>query len=200
MTGRKHDEALALLALLSDIDDEHIAHAESYFVKKRSSKKPLYAALTAAASVFLIMTLILGVFINTLGKLFGSPGNDSPDATPKTVYSVLSSATADTTDTVDLFEPCIVWQTDKDGYSVLRVKQNEIKRLYAYTQTAPSVTDEKASDIKIWLCAGNGTVVSPYLKHSDGNIGITLFDYEPELVPTERFIEELQKVILERNN
>ena len=49
--------------------------------------------------------------------------------------------------------------------------------------------------VSVWINYGDGRVVTPYLKDTEGNVGYgTLFDYEPEIVPTKdmsKFVNSL---------
>ncbi len=196
MKDNKTDKALALLAQLSYIDDEHIAFADSYFVKKHKSYMPIIASISVAAAVFLTVTVMLNA---VLSGMFGSSGQTRPDALTD-IQSVLYSSESEHSAYVQTFTPCIVWRDEgQTEYNIITVEQDDIKRLTSFISFGTPTEAETDVKTEIWLCPGNGTVVSPYLKPSAGNTGIEIFEYEPELIPSHSFTEELRQIINERN-
>ena len=51
-------------------------------------------------------------------------------------------------------------------------------------------------DYSVWICYGNGEIVSPQLKNSAGNIGYCeLFEYSPEIEPSKEFVDLLDELV-----
>ncbi len=203
MNENRSDKALALLAQLSYIDDEHIAYADQYFVKRRNSHAPIIASLSVAATVFITVTLILNVFLSSF--FTGKPNLDSEVQAPQEshlspVQTVLYASKSEQSMQVYTFTPCIVWQDEgQTEYNIITVEEDDIKRLVSRISSGTKANSDTEEKTKVWLCPGNGTVISPYLKHSSGNVGIEIFDYEPELIPSASFTNELERIINERN-
>ncbi len=196
MNENRSDKALTLLAQLSYIDEEHIAYADSYFAKRRPSKKPLYSAICTAAAVFIIMTFALSSVFSRISTDLDSPADISEASG---IASVLSGANAQSSASPDLFTPCIVWQTEgNEGYSILKLTEDEIKALSADISNGKTAEPHDSPDIKMWICPGDGTVISPYLIPANGNTGISLFDYKPELIPSKSFERILENIVNER--
>ncbi len=198
----KSDKALALLAQLSYIDDEHIAFADSYIAKKkRFELKPILAATVTAACVFATVSVLLFRHTDESYDTQNFHGVSSP-----TVASVLKKAEAEYSFTpaqkenIDTFEPCIVWQDSADGkFNVLSLSEDDIELLSTQMHIgAVAANGDEAESVKLWICNGNGETVTPYLQSSPGNIGIDFFDYEPELIPSESFVICLENIICER--
>ena len=62
--------------------------------------------------------------------------------------------------------------------------------------TQLSREDSESVEVKVWLSYGDGTVVSPYLKHTRGNTGYgTLFDYSAEVEPSEKLTSTIHKLL-----
>ena len=56
--------------------------------------------------------------------------------------------------------------------------------------------DENNVSVRVWIACGDGSVVSPYLTSSKGNTGYgSLFEYDPEIEPDEKFISYIETLI-----
>ena len=88
---------------------------------------------------------------------------------------------------IDLFDGAkIIWQKEGGGeYRVLVVDKDDVSTLKSLTAPSETAVDAEVREIsRLWISFGDGTVVTPYLKKSPGNVGYgELFDYEPEVYP-----------------
>ena len=58
--------------------------------------------------------------------------------------------------------------------------------------------DSPMLEFNVWILRGDGSVISPYLIGSGGNIGSTLFDYEAEIIPQEELIEIIGEILADK--
>lgn len=206
-----------LLDEIGLIDDGIIAEAMmalSTSVKRSFSLKKFVAVSAAAAVMVTVMlgTLVIGSLReNESGANDIAGTTDSGDLTQSLTLSETllmaeaseaSSSYASALD-VDLFDgqKKIVWQSADGGeyYSLDVVGSSESARLEkALSITygrAQNVTSDK-DEAKLWICYGDGTVVSPYIKAGSGNVGYgELFDYSAEIIPSDNFKDLIELLI-----
>ena len=54
----------------------------------------------------------------------------------------------------------------------------------------------QALSYRVWIVMGDGSVVTPHLKPSDGNVGSAeLFDYNAELIPSQAFNSQISEIL-----
>lgn len=120
---------------------------------------------------------------------------DYPD---RISYTTLSSVGE-----LDLFGDAayIVWQ--EEGSDLLCVSReltgSELENLRArISQGRPANESTERPACRVWIVCGDGSVISPYLKPTDGNVSVgSLFDYEPELVPSSSFTSYVSDILEE---
>ena len=198
MTEKRLKQAEALFCAIGMIDDEIVAAAQSpTFVRRKALWRNGVIAAVAACVALAIGVGALGA--GMLASLFG--GADKAQDEPLTLDAVLEEAADNDSvmhlneDDIDLFsgKTSLIWQNGGEGdYCVVELKSDYDaarlkKELYYQTE---EVSADAAADIdyRMWVSFGDGTVVSPHLKRSAGNVGYgTLFDYDPEVVTNENF-------------
>lgn len=206
------DEKLArLVDAIGDIDDRYLEEARAFQPRRRAF--PVRRVLALAASLVLTFAIVLSA---ALGQK-GLGGNGDPDVNPGgnqngtgngdhgvalTVEDLLADATATATVLGDQSEipffdgrAYLVWQFEGEDvlYMSRALTAREVNALLeehgkgtSVGSTSPSLT------FRLWLVRDDGTVLSPYLNKSDGNISRgCLFDYEAEILPTDSFLSDL---------
>ena len=183
-----------LFSELSWIDDRIVNSALEVRGSRRQGVKRALVVLVAALlfTAFCIGTFIIGNIAKT-----NKPEKPSEDA-PITFEEVLSNAanssramTYGSAEDIDLFDGTakIIW-SDKEEYHVIHLagesEQNQLysamKRSYERAKEAESRDEAKTL---VWISLGDGRVMTPYLKNTEGNVGYgALFEYQPEIVPT----------------
>ncbi len=212
MKEQKRKNNDALFDALGYIDDAIIANAETptrALATLRAKRRALQSCAIAAC-----ITLVVsgGGIIYKLSI----PNSDAPNDTPsftdkeeeKTLFGMLGSAirlgkaTSVSSEQINFFdgEMKIVWREKNDGsLYMLQVNQQSRTNLekslrLSAKQLTPS--DSEKVEYDIWVCMGDGRVVSPQLKYSEGNIGYaSLFSYSPEQEPSEMFSKTVSDLI-----
>lgn len=198
------------------IDDRIIAEAMA--TKGVSVKRsiPVRKFVTAVAAAAVMVTVMLGTLV--IGSLRGNEdgassvgtSNQEAQAPNLTLSETLlmaeeSEASSSYTSAldIDLFDgqKKIVWQSADGGeyYSLDIVGSSESTRLEkALERTyvrSENITSE-TTGVKLWICYGDGTVISPYIKAGNGNVGYgELFNYSPEIIPSDNFKELIEILI-----
>lgn len=206
----KFEKTAALYQAIGEIDDSTLAGALKY--KKKSTSKVLRPFILIAACLSLVFVLIIGslafgiaAIISKLPSILppsGSDINDSaPSDAPNKVYDSLSSILINASDEmyasnaseIDLFsdQAYIIWKTDEsDTVYRKELSKNRLQNLRSPISSTTSKNNNDTSEISVWIAYGNGTVVSPYLTESYGNIGYgQLFDYSEEVEPSKELVE-----------
>ena len=91
---------------------------------------------------------------------------------------------------IDFFNGAyLIWQSKSGGYCLKKLPDYSLRRLTSNIGGMAVGDDEEITlGTKVWISCGDGTVISPYLKASAGNIGYgELFNYEPEIIPSKSF-------------
>lgn len=135
---------------------------------------------------------------------------NAPDMTLTDLSGTLLSLKASTADLttkmseVDLFDgkARLIWKySDEDGYRVITLSGDDAVELKSKVIYMSGFTELEEADIDnrldgIWVCFGDGLVISPCLKSSNGNIGYGgVFDYVPEIEPSESFVKLIRDII-----
>ena len=95
----------------------------------------------------------------------------------------------------------LIWLYEgEDEYNVTIISKKSaldtIKAQLDHPATQLSRENSESVEVKVWLSYGDGTVVSPYLKHTRGNTGYgTLFDYSAEVEPSEKLTSTIHKLL-----
>lgn len=195
MRDRK-DKVEKLLSEIGEIDDRLLYEAVNY---KPSHMRSYRLGLIAACLVLACFFAIAMPFIRAALAV-----NTNVDADPTvTLDGALSSGSVHATRLASLESlsyfgsPSLVWQEGESGeFFVCELSAGQLERLQSELGRGKSVGDASLDlDCKVWVLDGKGNVRSPYLKNSLGNEGIALFDYEAEIVPSEKFIECVSEIL-----
>ncbi len=93
----------------------------------------------------------------------------------------------------------LVWEDaeSKQLYSSAPLTERQLQQLQSYMGKGTAVGPHEPSPFyRVWLVCGDGSVLTPYLKPSDGNVGyMTLFDYDAELYPSKEFISCVSQIL-----
>ena len=195
MRDRK-DKVEKLLSEIGEIDDRLLYEAVNY---KPSHMRSYRLGLIAACLVLACFFAIAMPFIRAVLDV-----NTNVDADPTvTLDGALSSGCVHATrlaclESLSYFgSPSLVWQDSESGdIFVCERSAGQLERLQSELGRGKSVGDASLDlDCKVWVLDGKGNVRSPYLKNSLGNEGIALFDYEAEIIPSEKFIECVSEIL-----
>ena len=208
MNEQRVNKADVLFDVIGQLDDRMIAEASLPPMRKKSFR--FYRIATAAASFLVCVGILAGVSV-TLSRGSIDAENEAPDMS-ETVSLSLSdnlmlkrgslSSFKVAADELDLFggKMSIIFKfVDESDYCVLNVstsRATKLKKELLRQDGEKKLSFEEASavPVSLWICDGNGEVVSPYLESSDGNLGFgALFDYSPEVEPS----DELSNLIID---
>ena len=199
---------------IGGIDDSYIAAAQSARRHNGATLRRTFSIAAAVAAVFMIAVLAMPALITrNFDKVYEEDAAETEIASDQAANSpntnVLLNApleqllfsTGDafcTTGDADLFDgrAKLIWQDRQSGqrYEILLTHSQltQIDKLIKHGRR----TEDIASEMLIWISYGDGRVVSPCLEYSDGNVGYgSLFDYLPEVIPTEELINYIDMII-----
>lgn len=162
----------ALFDAVGSIDDGFVAEAIDYgrVVKRNRLIKTLSAVaavVLVAIAIFVPSLIGLNSFMKTL---------DNPSGQQRQPALSLASNEA-----LGYGTSALIWQKDgQEDYSYIVISDAKAKTLVKSVSPV-QVASRTEPEIKVWIKFSNGEYVSPQLKVSDGNVGLTTFDYSPEL-------------------
>lgn len=205
MNKQYYNEKAYMFRAMSEIDDYLIAEAQQYrpLPRRRTLSLPVkLAALSLSALV--AVTAAMGWMQAELNR--GTlPDTDQTSAVSLDQLFVAHRETASYTtlssqEELPFFEGAcyLVWQyADSDELCVSRkLNRSEIREL---TQNAKGTNvGESAPNLacRVWIIHEDGTVTSPHLKASDGNVALgEIFDYEAELIPSEKLVSCISEIL-----
>ena len=205
-------KANQLFDAMGEIEDRWIAEAETPYAHVRGIR-------FGRRSLILAVTLGL-VAVSTLGIMVANrsrdeapeamdPGENIETGASYTLSERMSQLKGQTAtlrvsrEELNLFSgtPQVIWKyRDESEYRAKSLSHGQVNQLMAAIELNPG-TEVEANDVEsdlegVWLVGSDGTVISPCLKRSDGNVGYgELFDYEPELEPSDVFVNTLCGII-----
>ncbi len=194
----KREKAERLYNAMGEIDDIFIYEAMIYKKERKFDLRLRRLSLVLGA---LFLTFVSVLVINSIRNsgIFAPSfdGENTVDA-PLSFTDILKSASGDIyydKEQIDLFDgQSKLIYFDGESYKTIVLYENPanvIKKL-SVNQTPVIPSDQS----KVWISAGDGRVISPYLKLSAGNVGYNvLFDYDPELSPSAEFSQYIQQII-----
>lgn len=209
MNGRRlYDE-------IGGVNERYLQEAATYRARR---KAPVWRAMLIAAVLALVGTLLIGTLAMSVGiGLVGSwildamqPSSPDVPAEPEQytiakMESVMQNKQyglqAVPEEKLHLFgsNAQLIWTDGASGeyYRVTLSEQEFGNLLYLMQARQVEITeDSEQPSYKVWISFGDGTVVSPYLKTSQGNTGHgALFDYDPELELSEDLIKQIVRCI-----
>ncbi len=219
--GGKLDSAEILLDAIGGIDDRFIAEAENAAPVRKASVLPRRALILAATiAISACMILSAAAAVRFVGEVLGDRkdekpptdvGNNVPIEYPSIEAQMLSlrertenkKTSIENIDFNDQYAK-IVWKyADEDEYRVCNIKSRDADNIAKRMQGRKGFTEVENNDTEdtgelegIWINFGDGYVYSPCLEESNGNIGYgELFNYDPELEPTQDFINLVRDAI-----
>ena len=205
MNQKKIKKAAFLLDEIGYVSDVYLEEALS-FKKRKFQPRPWIAAVACILAVVLVGGGLLNspLMENILG---GLDKEESPEAsTPATLDSFLSdnrgvlSYTAISANEVNYFgSTYLILQYDGDEtlYRSRNLTSREVERINKLLGEGDAVgADSPDLLCRVWLVCEDGTVLSPYLKNTDGNRGhAVLFDYEAEILPSSDLISCISDIL-----
>lgn len=207
MRFHKHKKAAFLFSEMGGIDDYLLQEALIYRpVQKRTSRLLIMAACLAMSVVLVLGGVVIGNLAGIKNDappanedLLPTPADDSLDGFLAAHGNELAYVALDTAEEVDLFAaPAVVWQSaESDELLISRpLTDRELQRLVDRAKGGTAVGEvSPAQSYRVWILSGDGTVTSPYLKPSAGNVGTELFDYEAEVIPSSAFTSCLEEIL-----
>ena len=93
--------------------------------------------------------------------------------------------------------PRLVWENKESGeVSVCYLTVDELSQIRE-NMGKGSAVEENATSLtcNVWVVDEYGKVTTPYLKASAGNEGCDLFDYDPEIIPSEELIQCISDIL-----
>ena len=205
MNHNKMKKAAFLLDEIGNVSDVYLQEALAY-KKERRNARPWIAAVACILAVALVGGgLLNSPLFNNLFNVFDKA--DAPEAsTPATLDNFLSDhrntlqCTATSKGELDYFgSTYLVLQYEGDE-TLLRSRnltKNEVSRIHNLLGKGESVGASSPDLLcRVWLVCEDGTVLSPYLKNTDGNKGhAVLFDYEAEILPSSDLISCISDIL-----
>ena len=210
MNHNKMKKAAFLLDEIGNISDVYLQEALSY-KKERFNARPW---ITAVACI-LAVVIVGGGLLNSplMDNIFGGfnkaepPAEENPEMQNSvTLDSFLNAnrgtlnCTALQVDEVDYFGSTYLilqYEGDETLYRSRNLTAREVERINDLLGKGESVgTDSPDLLCRVWLVCEDGTVLSPYLKNTDGNKGhAILFDYEAEILPSSNLISCISDIL-----
>jgi len=198
MNGRRlYDE-------IGGVDERFLQEAATYRARRKAPtwRVALIAAVLALVGALLLGTLAMSVGIAIVGGILHDaldPAPEVPEQNEEVPVSYTIASMEQTlaqrqgnmqpldADDLRLFNGSaqLIWTDSESGeYYRVWLSDSELGDLLYLMQKDPKdiSADSEQPAYRIWICFGDGTVVSPYLKADAGNAGHgQLFDYDPEL-------------------
>ncbi len=217
----KEERAARLFDEIGLIDDRFIYEAATPY-KAKSSRKGIKIFLVLAATLSVLFCMLVGSLV--IGSVLiykvvdnipeNEVSNDSVNNSDITASHTLESrlegvredteALSVSPEELDLFDqsPAVIWKYSDEGtyrvYNLSSAEANELSRLLQSSSGTKYTENASENDTLdgLWISSGDGTVISPYLELSKGNIGYgELFDYSKEYEPSEEFSTYLCEII-----
>ena len=207
MNQNKIKKAAFLLDEVGYVSDAYLQEALTY-----RKKKTLTRPWMAAVACILVVVLVGGGLLNSplLDNVFGGLSKAEQEApqsaNPVTLDSFLDAnrgslnCTALTAEEVTYFGATYLilqYEGDETFYRSRDLTAREVERINSLLGKGETVgASSPALLCRVWLVCEDGTVLSPYLKNTDGNRGhAVLFDYEAEILPSSSLISCISDIL-----
>jgi hypothetical protein len=211
MDNNKLKKATSLFDEIGNIGEVYLEEALTYR-KRRVNTRPWIAAVAC----ILVVVLVGGGLLRSplLNNIFGAKGeaeNPAPES-PKPIPQIatldgyltqnretLNSTKVLVNDLSYFGSTYLVWQYEGD--ETLRRSRDltvrEVDHILGLMGQGDAVgTSSPDLMCRVWLVCEDGTVLSPYLKNTDGNKGFAiLFDYEAEILPSSYLISCISDIL-----
>ena len=201
----KMKKAEYLLDELGDIDDALLTEAISYRPARRA---PRFALIAACIALSLLLVFSSIIVLQMITPEFDKVQNNAPNAAPSplTLDDVMTSAkgghhtklSSENEIPYRDGKPYIVWQyAGEGGYYVSEALTSEQLTAIEKNLGSGEEVGQTSPELEcmVWIVTGDGAVISPYLKSTYGNVGISVFDYCAEIYPTQDFITYISAII-----
>lgn len=213
MKHTQEEKLRYLVDELGRVDDRFLAETMTYRSPRTLSWKLPTAIAASVLAIVVSASLILGSILPSTPDVGTQapntpPAQNVPDTplSPPSLDALLAESThapfgtIQSADAVNYFGGTyLVWQTsDSDTlYRSRELTDKETKRLISLIETGTPVGSVSPEQLcRVWLLCGDGTVITPYLPNTAGNIGMSvLFDYEAELLPSDELISCISDIL-----
>ena len=205
MNNNKIKRAACLLDEIGNVSDIYLQEALTYR-KQRAISRPWVAAVACILAVALVGGGVLNspMFDNIFDV--GNKAESPETAVPTTLDSYLTEnrsiihCTAISEEELDYFGSTYLvlqYEGDETLYRSRNLTEGETKRIVGLIGKGEAVGTSSPNILcRVWLVCEDGTVLSPYLKVTDGNKGFaTLFDYEAEILPSSSLISCISDIL-----
>ena len=210
--NNKIKKATFLMDEIGNVSDVYLHEALTY-KKKRANAHPWVAAVACILVVILVGGGLFNAPLmdNILGGFNKAESPEQEQPQPETqVSATLDSfldanrgalnCTAIKESEITYFgSTYLVWQYEGDEtlYRSRDLTAREVESITELLGKGDSVGAESPDLVcRVWLVCEDGTVLSPYLKNTDGNRGqAVLFDYEAEILPSKSLISCISDIL-----
>ncbi len=203
--NNKMKKAAFLLDEIGNVSDVYLQEALSYR-KQSVLTRPWIAAVACILAVVLVGGGLLSSPL--LDNFLSFDKAETPEAEqPATTLDSFLSAnrstlncTALSTDEIDYFGSTYLvlqYEGDETLYRSRNLTAREVERINSLLGSGEAVgTSSPELLCRVWLVCEDGTVLSPYLKNTEGNKGhAVLFDYEAEILPSSSLISCISDIL-----
>ena len=210
MNQKKIKKAAFLLGEIGNVSDAYLQEALSY-KKERFYTRPWVAAVACILAVVLIGGGLLNspLMENIFGGLNKAESPKQEQSTGQTLATLdvfldanrkTINCTALSADEVNYFGSTYLilqYEGDQTLYRSRNLTAREVERINNLLGKGESVGASSPDLLcRVWLVCEDGTVLSPYLKNTDGNRGhAVLFDYEAEILPSSDLISCISDIL-----
>lgn len=200
----RSDKAKYLFEKMELIDDAYIDEAASYRPRSGKILKKISVIVSFAAVLSLFIVLGMGsLFLKDYSK------NGLSDTAEKyyadTVFDQASENHTPHNSEAELLgsvmsDGCshLIWMSVESGkYYDVKISVSQEFRLLNLSSYGTQITESSENgSYRVWIKRQDGTVISPELKISAGNIYYgTVFDYDPELALSDEFVKSIESVL-----
>ena len=205
MNRNQLKKAAFLFREIGNISDAYLQEALSYR-KQRTNIRPWITAVACILAVALVGGgLLYSPLFNLLGKKLDKTENPEAQITATldgflTEQRAVLNCTATSFNEINYFGSTYLilqYEDDETMYRSRDLTVGEVTRIHQLMGRGEAV-GASSPDIlcRVWLVCEDGTVLSPYLKKTDGNVGhAVLFDYEAEILPSPDLISCISDIL-----
>ena len=204
----KHSKQEKIEYLFDEIGRINDSLVQEAMVYRREPKKLPIKAVSVAATLLVACLVLFRVGSGLLPKV----SKDDIAVNESGRIASLERLLTEHTDTLDcrplsaqgelnFFDSnaYLVWQESNGNrlYVSRPLKADELEKLKTMaTQGTPVGNTSPVLDCRVWILCGDGSVFSPYLRSSAGNIGVgELFDYNAEIIPSSNFTAYVSDIL-----
>lgn len=212
MKRRDQQKAIRLLDAIGGINDDFLDEALNYRTSRPPVRPPLRNWVAVAAMAAILLFAVTGPLARVLERdPTNAPsqpppqeGAERPSSSAPTLSALLKecaespSFTKSAADEINFFDGNVRLTVENRSSGELFVsrpltaaEQSTLEREFRANGKQVSA-NASPEEYRVWITLGNGSVVTPCLNPTVGNVGSgVLFSYESERVPTEIFLDLL---------